>query len=109
MSYICSSCLTIRQIVLLELCPTDRETILKEIEKQFITAKMHNCDDIYSAQRALHALIVAKALIELLEVHDCGSIGGFDGGNRGISTLEGRFEFLKNKYKIEDNLPFISW
>jgi hypothetical protein len=42
----------------------------------------------------------AEALIELLEIHDCGSVGGFDpdsGGDslHGLLYLEDRFEALK--------------
>ena len=45
----------------------------------------------------------AEALIELLEIHDCGSVGGFDvdaGGDSmcGLLYLEQRFEALKRKY-----------
>lgn len=44
----------------------------------------------------------AEALIELLEVHDCGSAGGFDkdtGDPRhGLFSLEERLEALKRKY-----------
>jgi hypothetical protein len=39
----------------------------------------------------------AEALIELLEVHDCGSVGGFDEGNKGLYSLEERYEALKEK------------
>ena len=43
----------------------------------------------------------AEALIELLEIHDCGSVGGFDpdsGGDslHGLLYLEQRFEALKH-------------
>jgi hypothetical protein len=43
-------------------------------------------------------------LIELLEIHDCGSVGGFDtdvGGDslHGLLYLEQRFEALKRKYE----------
>jgi hypothetical protein len=41
----------------------------------------------------------ATALIELLEIHDCGSIGGFDpevgDSLHGLLYLEQRFEALK--------------
>jgi hypothetical protein len=44
----------------------------------------------------------AEALIQLLEIHDCGSVGGFDpesGGDslHGLLYLEQRFEALKRK------------
>jgi hypothetical protein len=43
------------------------------------------------------------ALIELLEIHDCGFVGGFDtevGGDslNGLLYLEQRLEALKRKY-----------
>ena len=45
----------------------------------------------------------AEALIELLEIHDCGSVGGIDpdsGGDslHGLLYLEQRFEALKRKH-----------
>ena len=45
----------------------------------------------------------AEALIELLAIHDCGSVGGFDpdsGGDslHGLLYLEQRFEALQSKY-----------
>jgi hypothetical protein len=48
----------------------------------------------------------AEALIELLEIHDCGSVGGFDpdsGGDsmHGLLYLEQRFEALKRKYALK--------
>jgi hypothetical protein len=49
----------------------------------------------------------AEALIELLEVHDCGSIGGFDAevgdSLHGLLYLEQRFEALKRKYAIKSS------
>ena len=43
----------------------------------------------------------AEALIELLEVHDCGSVGGFDEGNQGIYSIELRYAFLRKKKRIQ--------
>jgi hypothetical protein len=47
----------------------------------------------------------AEALIELLEIHDCGSVGGFDtdGGDslHGLLYLEQRFEALKRKHALK--------
>jgi hypothetical protein len=39
----------------------------------------------------------AEALIELLEIHDCGSVGGFDEGNHGLYSLEERYAALAKK------------
>ena len=48
----------------------------------------------------------AEGLIELLEIHDCGSTGGFDtdaGGDslHGLLYLEQRFDALKRKYALK--------
>jgi len=48
----------------------------------------------------------AEGLIELLEIHDCGSVGGFDidgGGDpsHGLLYLEERYEALKRKYALK--------
>jgi hypothetical protein len=56
--------------------------------------------DMNSLSRALEYENRALALIELLEVHNCGSIGGFDRGQQlkqsdKPSILE-RWEWLKN-------------
>lgn len=43
----------------------------------------------------------AEALIELLEIHDCGSVGGFDPevtNGHGLHYLEERFDALKRKF-----------
>ncbi len=42
-------------------------------------------------------LYQAEALIELLEIWDCGSVGGFDGDAGGLYTLEERLALLKRK------------
>ena len=43
-----------------------------------------------------------EGLIELLEIHDCGSVGGFDtevgASLHGLLYLEERFEALKRKH-----------
>lgn len=43
----------------------------------------------------------AEVLIELLEVHDCGSVGGFDDGNHGIYSIELRYDFLRKKKRVQ--------
>ena len=40
----------------------------------------------------------AEGLIEVLEVLDCGSVGGFDGGQRPARTLFDRWDWLYRKY-----------
>jgi hypothetical protein len=37
----------------------------------------------------------AQALIEMLEIHDCGSVGGFGNGHTGSHNLENRYQWLK--------------
>lgn len=49
--------------------------------------------------RAIQHAYKAEALIELLEVHDCGSTGGFDLGAGGLYSLEERIKLLKRKYR----------
>lgn len=49
----------------------------------------------------LRYLYHAEALIELLEIHDCGSVGGFDeetGSKHGLYYLEERLAALEKKY-----------
>jgi hypothetical protein len=36
----------------------------------------------------------AEALIEMLEIHDCGSVGGFGNGHNGSHNLETRYQWL---------------
>jgi hypothetical protein len=50
----------------------------------------------------------AEGLIELLEIHDCGSVGGYDvdaGGDsmHGLLYLEQRFEALKRKHALKSS------
>lgn len=45
----------------------------------------------------------AESLIELLEVFDCGSLGGFDDGQE-EQDLFGRFIWLLNKYNSKKDL-----
>lgn len=82
----------------------NRETILKKIENNLNNAyvwgnqfeeKCINTEYVESAFVCIHK---AEALIELLEIHDCGSIGGFDQGRKGLYSLEERYELLKSKY-----------
>lgn len=80
-----------------------RKKIIEAIEDAFRMEKQwkgsrtsYHCAAEYAAR--------AKGLIELLEVHDCGSIGGFDpeDPNKGKrNSLESRLEWLKEKYGIK--------
>lgn len=49
--------------------------------------------------RGLHK---AEALIELLEIADCGSVGGFDKGQPRPRNLLDRYEWLRNKHNSAD-------
>lgn len=84
-----------------------RQTILKVID--FNLRMVYQWSDQFSKKRinvgysscVFEYLHKAEALIELLEVEDCGSTGGFDKslGQDGLYSLEERFEGLKKKYK----------
>jgi len=41
----------------------------------------------------------AEALIELLEIQDCGSTGGYDKGQEDNYTLQDRLNWLQGKYR----------
>ncbi len=57
--------------------------------------------------RAAEYQAQAEALIELLEVADCGSVGGFDEGQiGGNQTLFARFEWLVNKHHSFKSIKF---
>jgi hypothetical protein len=79
-----------------------REKILARIESE-LNMVFQYLDDLKDGLR-MHPgkgvgtyMAKAEALIELLEVHDCGSVGGFD-GKSGLLYLEQRFEALQSKY-----------
>jgi len=76
--------------------PIPRLKILKAIGDQFQQmiqwGRMHSYGNVAEAQAA------ATSLIELLEVHDCGSVGGFDAGFDRPRTLVGRWDWLYRKY-----------
>jgi len=82
----------------------NREVILDKIERHLNSAKHWGSGDYMSA--AMQEL-QARSLIELLESHDCGSIGGFDKedpkcGRHG-DDLASRFKWLKKKSKLKNN------
>jgi len=55
----------------------------------------HTAD--YSS-KVYKSLNKAEALIQLLEVQDCGSVGGFDTNQSGHDSLYERFLYLGRKY-----------
>lgn len=48
----------------------------------------------------------AEALIELLEIEDCGSIGGFDKGQPETNNLFDRWDWLYRKYNCPNHKRF---
>jgi hypothetical protein len=87
-----------------------REKILARIQGELDSVYQY-LDDLKDGLRrhpgegVSYYIAKAEALIELLEIHDCGSVGGFDpesGGDslHGLLYLEERFEALKRKYAL---------
>lgn len=83
-----------------------RETILKAIADHLSGAYSpldKGRSNTVSASATLGRLYRAEALICLLEIDDCGSVGGFDvsedghGTRQGLYSLEERYEALKKK------------
>jgi hypothetical protein len=85
----------------------DRITILNAIFENFVCAFQWGNDSLETRIKEFHK---AECLIELLEVDDCGSIGGYDRDNPVKNftrfTLFDRFLTVVNKYgslnKIKD-------
>lgn len=85
-----------------------KNPVNKSIKRNVILAKIRNCleqanlcfesKSIASTEFAIRYLCQAEILIDLLEVDDCGSTGGFDverGQNKDkMRTLGDRFEWL---------------
>jgi hypothetical protein len=85
-----------------------REKILAQIQSELDSVYQY-LDDLKDGLRMNPGewvgkyIAKAEALIELLEIHDCRSVEGFDvdaGGNsmQGLLYLEQRFEALKRKH-----------
>lgn len=83
----------------------DRETILREIEENFNS--VIQWARFFDYERASYYSSKAEGLIELLEIEDCGSVGGYDNKNPNDKVcdnlLYNRFITLckknkKNKY-----------
>ena len=78
-----------------------RKVILKDIQDNLEQAKQwgnHPYDLDWVAQSA-EFLARAEGLIELLEVHDCGSSGGYDRGQPPARNLMDRYNWLREKYQ----------
>ena len=97
-----------------------RQTILQEIADEFamVIQNQESKDSLYFSSAATNSLSKVNCLIELLEVNDCGSVGGFDKGQQGYvgtkaagnkdgfanpywQTLFGRFDWLVQKYETK--------
>jgi hypothetical protein len=90
----------------------DRATILKAIRSELNQMNqwgreqfVQNRVDPGFAGQAFKYMLRAEALIALLEVHDCGSYGGYDpacpetdGGRKSLRSLQQRYEWLTRKY-----------
>ena len=86
-----------------------RKSILKRIQSELDSMYQWSgqfekkCVNAGYSKKAFNYMHRAEALIELLEAHDCGSHGGFDpetgDPERGLYSLEERFEALKKKGK----------
>lgn len=78
----------------------DRQSILRAIDQNLeIAEQWKECPyKVEWVARVASYSFKAEALIELLEVHDCGSVGGFDKGQEFPgSDLKKRYVWLKNK------------
>ena len=69
-----------------------RSVILKRIKEELQMLEQWREGD--NLNFALDHQTRAIALIELLEVHDCGSVGGFAPGQTD-QTIKGRYEWLR--------------
>lgn len=75
----------------------NRAVILDAIERHLSHAKHMGSGDYLAAAKAE---LKAEALIALLEIHDCGSYGGFDKDDPKCgkhNSLDTRFKWLKKK------------
>lgn len=82
-----------------------RITILNKIFHNLLLVKQWN---INHPQNSIEYHYKALGLIELLEVDDCGSVGGYDKSNKLLKVSEhspfNRFYTLVNKHNDFDNI-----
>ena len=91
----------------------DRINILNTIGEKLQNAiqwKESSNRSMESVQRFHQYMIKAETLVELLEVQDCGSIGGFDIGQEDFyaKTLFGRWLWLYEKYDNDVHEEFFN-
>lgn len=75
----------------------NREMVLEMIFDHLDSAASWDMFKTGEAGHRLDHITKAEALIELLEVADCGSVGGFDHGQPRPKDLYDRYDWLKNK------------
>ena len=73
--------------------------ILEYAREDFENSRATSLHSTSSILNNAESLIKASALIELVEVFDCGSVGGFGQGYTGNRSLESRLEWLERKYQ----------
>lgn len=71
--------------------------ILDEIASCLEQVSLDNPKTAYAFERACNYAKKAEILIEVLEVHNCGSVGGYDKGQPFSYDLLGRYEWLVKK------------
>lgn len=76
--------------------------LVEEIAKDLCYLNRDNVSlyDSESLSNNLLALAKLEGKVELVEVLDCGSVGGFGKGFTGHKSLEGRIKYLVNKYDV---------
>lgn len=62
---------------------------------------IHQWMESGSIERVLEYKIRAEALIELVEIEECGSVGGYDKGQPRSRSLGDRFEWVAKKNGID--------
>jgi hypothetical protein len=87
--------------------PIAREVILNRIGDEFgMVIQWARCPGTWS--RAAGAYEMAKCLIEILEVEDCGQVGGFDKDQPPPRRLFDRWDWLFRKYHNPEGRRFCS-
>ena len=77
----------------------DYHVILKDIEREF--RMVRQWIEMESYMNVAESAIRAERLIELLEVYNCGSVGGFDKWQTKRGTLQERYQWLVDKGREE--------
>jgi hypothetical protein len=83
------------------------QKILEEVRDGFQQIAQWN--GLSSIGNKLEHYYKTEALVELLEVFDCGSVGGFGEGQEDNNDLYARFLYLRNKYAKELSTKYYNW